>query len=235
MKCNVTNVYEISHIWELRKWNQVKNVPCSCERNVSLKKKRKRKNGISLKSWIFFRLLTQLHKLTLQLRGLFFTWMKCKSLKWCPLICFSDRTKKSFDTLISDTLPTAFFLSVGNVPASVRTKMKNKKKKKRKHKMLFSWFTILFMARFMDLWWNKSQISEMRYWNIFLVFVSIHCVTWSIVTKKTDRILIMVKRVLLFSNQKKTAVWQRQLLRRWENGITPREKPFGEEERKKVN
>ena len=44
------------------------------------------------------------------------------------------------------------FLSVGNVLASVRTKMKNKKKKKRKHKMLFSWFTILFMARFMDLW-----------------------------------------------------------------------------------
>ena len=70
--------------------------------------------------------------------------------------------------------------------------------------MLFSWFTILFMARFMDLWWNKSQISEMRYWNIFSVFVSIHYVTWSIVTKKnTDRILITVKRVLLFSNQKK--------------------------------
>ena len=69
--------------------------------------------------------------------------------------------------------------------------------------MLFSWFTILFMARFMDLWWNKSQISEMRYWNIFLVFVSIHGVTWSIVTpQKTDRILITVKRVLLFWNQK---------------------------------
>ena len=50
--------------------------------------------------------------------------------------------------------------------------------------MLFSWYTILFMARFMDLWWNKSQISEMRYWNLFLVFVSIHGVTWSIVTKK---------------------------------------------------
>ena len=204
MKCNVTNVYEISHIWELRKRNQVKNVSCSCERNVSLKTKKRRKNGISLKSWFFFRLLTQLHKLTLQLRGLFLTWMKCKSLKWCPLICFSVRTKTSFDTLISDTLPTAFFLSVGNVLASVRTKMKNKKKMKRKHKMLFSWFTILFMARFIDLWWNKSQISEMRYWNIFLVFVSIHCVTWSIVTRtKTDRILITVKRVLLFSNQKK--------------------------------
>ena len=184
------------------------------------KKKRKRKNGISLKSWIFFRLLTQLHKLTLQLRGLFFTWMKCKSLKWCPLICFSDRTKKSFDTLISDTLPTAFFLSVGNVPASVRTKMKNKKKKKRKHKMLFSWFTILFMARFMDLWWNKSQISEMRYWNIFLVFVSIHCVTWSIVTKKNWPDFNNGQTCSVVFKPKKTAVWQRQLLRRWENGIT---------------
>ena len=146
-------------------------------------KKKRRKNGISLKSWFFFRLLTQLRKLTLQLRGLFLTWMKCKSLKWCPLICFSVRTKTSFDTLISDTLPTAFFLSVGNVLASVRTKMKNKKKKKRKHKMLFSWFTILFMARFLGLWWNKSQMSEMRYWNIFLVGVSIYCVTWSTVTK----------------------------------------------------
>ena len=70
--------------------------------------------------------------------------------------------------------------------------------------MLFSWFTILFMARFMDLWWNKRQISEIKYWNIFSVFVSIHYVTWSIVTpQKTDRILITVKRVLLFSNQKK--------------------------------
>ena len=134
MKCNVTNVYEISHIWELRKWNHVKNVPCSCERNVSLKKK-KRKNGISLKSWIFFRLLTQLHKLTLQLRGLFFTWMKCKSLKWCPLICFSDRTKKSFDTLISDTLPTAFFYRLVMFLLVSEPKWKTKKKKKRKHKM----------------------------------------------------------------------------------------------------
>ena len=199
-------------------------------------KKKKRKNGISLKSWIFFRLLTQLHKLTLQLRGFFFTWMKCKSLKWCPLICFSDRTKKSFDTLISDTLPTAFFLSVGNVLASVRTKMKNKKKKRKENiRWLFSWFTILFMARFMDLWWNKSQISEMRYWNIFLVFVSIHCVTWSIVTKKNWSDFNNSETSSVVLKPKKPAVWQRQLLRRWENGITPREKPFGEEERKKVN
>ena len=89
--------------------------------------KKKRKNGISLKSWIFFRLLTQLHKLTSQLRGLFFTWMKCKSLKWCPLICFSVRTKKSFDTLISDTLPTAFFYRlVMFLPASERTKTEKK-------------------------------------------------------------------------------------------------------------
>ena len=199
-------------------------------------KKKKRKNGISLKSWIFFRLLTQLHKLTLQLRGLFFTWMKCKSLKWCPLIFFSDRTKKSFDTLISDTLPTAFFLSVGNVLASVRTKMKNKKKKRKENiRWRFSWFTILFMARFMDLWWNKSQISEMRYWNIFLVFVSIHCVTWSIVTKKNWSDFNNGQTCSVVFKPKKTAVWQRQLLRRWEDGITPREKPFGEEERKKVN
>ena len=56
MKCNVTNVYEISHIWELRKWNQVKNVPCSCERNVSLKKKEE-KTGFRWSSFevlIFF-------------------------------------------------------------------------------------------------------------------------------------------------------------------------------------
>ena len=138
------------------------------------KKKRKRKNGISLKSWIFFRLLAQLHKLTLQLRGLFFTWMKCKSLKWCPLICFSDRTKKSFDTLISDTLPTAFFYRLVMFLLVSEPKWKTKKKK-RKHKMLFSWFTILFMARFMDLWWNKSQISQMRYWNIFCVRVNSLC------------------------------------------------------------
>ena len=146
--------------------------------------KKKRKNGIPLKSWIFFRLLTQLHKLTSQLRGLFFTWMKCKSLKWCPLICFSVTTKKSFDTLISDALPTVFFYRLVMFLRVSEPKWKTKKKKKRKHKMFFSWFTILFMARFMDLWWNKSQISEMRYWNIFLVFVSIHCVTWSIVTPK---------------------------------------------------
>ena len=146
------------------------------------KKKRKKNqdfNVIPLNSWIFFRLLTQLHRLTSQLR-LVFTWMKCKSLKWCSLICFSVRTKKSSDTLISDTLPTAFnYRLVMFLPVSERTKTQ----KKRKHKMLFSWFTILFMARFMDLWWNKSQISEMRYWNIFLVFVSVHCVTWSLVTK----------------------------------------------------
>ena len=123
---------------------------------------------------------------------------KCK-----PLICFSVRTKKSFDRLISDTLPTAFFYRlVMFLPVSERTI--TKKKKKGKLKMLFSWFTILFMARFMDLWWNKRQISEIKYWNIFSVFVSIHYVTWSIVTpQKTDRILITVKRVLLFSNQKK--------------------------------
>ena len=136
-------------------------------------KKKKRKNGISLKSWIFFRLLAQLHKLTLQLRGLF-TWMKCKSLKWCPLICFSVRTKKSFDTLISDTLPTAFYYRLAMfLRASERTKTK----KKRKHKMLFSWFSILFMARFMDLWWNaRNEILEY----IFSVCVNslcheIHC------------------------------------------------------------
>ena len=117
-----------------------------------------------------------------------------------------SQNKKIFRYINFRHTTNSVFLSVGNVLASVRTKMKNKKKKKRKHKMLFSWFTILFMARFMDLWWNKSQISEMRYWNIFLVFVSIHCVTWSIVTKKTDRILIMVKRVLLFSNQKKCSL-----------------------------
>ena len=40
---NVTDVYEINHI-VLQKWNQVKNDPCSCERNLcncirSLKKK----------------------------------------------------------------------------------------------------------------------------------------------------------------------------------------------------
>ena len=202
-------------------------------------KKKKRKNGISLKSWIFFRLLTQLHKLTLQLRGLFFTWMKSKSLKWCPLICFSVRTKKSFDTLISDPLPTAFFYRlVMFLPVSERTKTKKKNKTKQnktKHKMLFSWFTILFMARFMDLWRNKIQISEMRYWNIFLVFVSIHCVTWSIVTKKNWLDFNNGQTCSVFFKPKKTAVWQRQLSRRWENGITPREKPFGEEERKKVN
>lgn len=114
-------------------------------------------------------------------------------------------------------------------------KWKTKKKKKRKHKMLFSWFTILFMARFMDLWWNISQISEMRYWNIFLVFVSIHCVRWSIVTKKNWLDFNNGQTCSVVFKPKKTAVWQRQLLRRWENGITPREKPFGEEERKKVN
>ena len=141
---------------------------------------------------------------------------KCK-----PLIGFSVRTKKSFDTLISDTLPTAFFLSVGNVLASVRTKMKNKKKKRKENiRWLFSWFTILFMARFMDLWWNKSQISEMRYWNIFLVFVSIHCVTWSIVTKKNWPDFNNGQTCSVVFKPKKTAVWQRQLLRRWENGIT---------------
>lgn len=104
------------------------------------------------------------------------------------------------------------FLSVGNVLASVRTKMKNKKKKKRKHKMLFSWFTILFMARFMDLWWNKSQISEMRYWNIFLVFVSIHCVTWSIVTKKNWLDFNNGETSSVVFEPRKNAVWQRQLL-----------------------
>ena len=169
--------------------------------------KKEEKTGFRWSSFevliFFFRLLTQLHKLTLQLRGLFLTWMKCKSLKWCPLICFSVTTKKSFDTLISDALPTAFFYRLVMFLLVSEPKWKTKKKMKRKHKMLFSWFTILFMARFMDLWWNKSQISEMRYWNIFLVFVSIHGVTWSIVTpQKTDRILITVKRVLLFWNQK---------------------------------
>ena len=94
-------------------------------------KKKKRKNGISLKSWIFFRLLAQLHKLTLQLRGLFFTWMKCKSLKWCPLICFSVRTKKSFDTLISDTLPTAFFYRLVMFLLVSEPKWKTKKKEKK--------------------------------------------------------------------------------------------------------
>ena len=184
MKCNVTNVYEINHIWELRKWNQVKNDPRSCERNVSLKKKKQnKKHGIPLKSWIFFRLLTQFHKLTSQLRGLFFTWMKCNSLKWCPLICFSVRTKKSFDTLIADTLPTAlrfFYQLVMFLPVSERNKTHTKKENIRCpfHGLLFySWLDSWIFGE------NKSQISEMRYWNIFLVFVSIHCVTWSIVTK----------------------------------------------------
>lgn len=159
---------EVSHIWELRKWNHVKNVPCSCERNVSLKKKKRRKNGISLKSWIFFRLLTQLHKLTVQLRGLFFTWMKCKSLKWCPLICFSDRTKKSFDTLISDTLPTAFFLSVGNVPASVRTKMKNKKKK-RKENIRCSFHGLQFYS-WLDSWiFGEIKVKSLK-WDTGIYF-----------------------------------------------------------------
>ena len=101
--------------------------------------------------------------------------------------------------------------------------------------MLFSWFSILFMARFMDLWWNKRQISEMKYWNIFSVFVSIHYVTRSIVTKKNWSDFNNSETSSVVLKPKKTAVWQRQLLRRWENGITPREKPFGEEERKKVN
>ena len=94
-----------------------------------------------------------------------------------------SQNKKIFRYINFRHTTNSVFLSFGNVLASVR-KNHNEKKKKGKLKMLFSWFTILFMARFMDLWWNKSQISEMRYWNIILVFVSIHCVTWSIVTKK---------------------------------------------------
>ena len=30
----LTTAYEINHIWELRKWNQMKNDPRSCERNL---------------------------------------------------------------------------------------------------------------------------------------------------------------------------------------------------------
>ena len=30
----LTNAYEINHIWELRKWYQMKNDPRSCERNL---------------------------------------------------------------------------------------------------------------------------------------------------------------------------------------------------------
>ena len=230
MKCNVTNVYEINHIWELRKWNQVKNVPRSRERNVSLKKKKK--TGFRWSPEFFSDFLRN-----------YINWLHncedCSLLEWnvnhfkCkPLICFSVRTKKSFDTLISDTLPTAFYYRLAMFFASVR---KNQNEKKRKHKMLFSWFSILFMARFMDLWWNKRQISEMKYWNIFSVFVSIHYVTRSIVTKKNWSDFNNSETSSVVLKPKKTAVWQRQLLRRWENGITPREKPFGEEERKKVN
>ena len=32
--CTVTNVYEINHIWELQKRNQMKDDPRSCERNL---------------------------------------------------------------------------------------------------------------------------------------------------------------------------------------------------------
>ena len=113
-------------------------------------------------------------------------------------------------------------------------KWKTTKKKKRKHKMLFSWFTILFMARFMDLWWNKRQISEIKYWNIFSVVVSIHYVTWSIVTpQKTDRILITVKRVLLFSNQKKLQFDKGYYKGEGKMVLPASDKPLGEEERKK--
>ena len=30
----LTNVYEINHLWEEQKWNQMKNDPRSCERNL---------------------------------------------------------------------------------------------------------------------------------------------------------------------------------------------------------
>ena len=46
----LTNAYEINHIWELRKWNQMKNDPRSCERSLynyvrSLKKEIKTSTG----------------------------------------------------------------------------------------------------------------------------------------------------------------------------------------------
>ena len=132
-----------------------------------------------------------------------------------------SQNKKIFRYINFRHTTNSVFLSVGNVLASVRTKMKNKKKKRKENiRWLFSWFTILFMARFMDLWWNKSQISEMRYWNIFLVFVSIHCVTWSIVTKKNWPDFNNGQTCSVVFKPKKTAVWQRQLLRRGEHGIT---------------
>ena len=125
------------------------------------KKKKKRKNGISLKSWIFFRLLTQLHKLTSQLRGLFLTWMKCKSLKWCPLICFSVRTKKSFDTLISDTLPTAFFYRL--VMFLVVSEPKWKTKKKRKENIRCSFYGLQFYS-WLDSWiFGEIKVKSLKW------------------------------------------------------------------------
>ena len=192
MKCNVTNVYEINHIWELRKWNQVKNVPRSRERNVSLKKK---KTGSRWSPEFFSDFLRN-----------DINWLHncedCSLLEWnvnhfkCkPLICFSVRTKKSFDTLISDTLPTAFYYRLAMfLPASERTKTK------KKESIRCSFHGLVFYS-WLDSWiFGEINVKSLK-WNTGIYF---QCLCQFIMSrdplspKKTDRILITVKRVLLF-------------------------------------
>ena len=167
MKCKVTNVYGSKSYMRTAEMKSCEECSLQLWTQCIPEKKKKRKNGISLKSWIFFRLLTQLHKLTLQLRGLFFTWMKCKSLKWCPLICFSVRTQKSFDTLISDTLPTAFFYRL--VMFLLVSEPKWKTKKKRKENIRCSFHGLQFYS-WLDSWiFGEIKVKSLK-WDTGIYF-----------------------------------------------------------------